>query len=273
MIVAILQARMSSTRLPGKVLKPLVGKPMIYRQVERIQRANRIDKLLIATSVEASDNPIADFCHQANIECFRGDLNNVLSRYYHGALSVNATTVVRLTADCPVIDPSVIDAIVSQHLSEHNDFTSNTKPSTLPDGLDVEIIQFSALEKAYNEATTDFDTEHVTPFITNHRELFTVGCYQSDVDLSHHRWTVDNPEDFELVENALKSRMISANQKFNGKTLLIYAVISDKAEMINLLVRYGANLNTPADDGLTPMEYAEKLNKIYAKAEIIVITA
>lgn len=231
MIVAILQARMSSTRLPGKVLKPLVGQPMINRQIERIQRAEKLDKLLVATSVESSDDPIAQFCQQSEIECFRGDLNNVLSRYYHGALSVNATTVVRLTADCPVIDPTVIDAIINLHLTEQNDFTSNTKPSTLPDGLDVEIMQFSALQKAYNEATSDFDTEHVTPFITNHREAFKVGCYQNSEDLSHHRWTVDNREDFELVE-FVYNQLYAQNPQFSTDD--IYALLEKHPEIYQL---------------------------------------
>lgn len=231
MIVAILQARMSSTRLPGKVLKPLVGKPMIYRQIERIKRANRIDKLLVATSVEPTDDAIAEFCCQSDVECFRGDLHNVLSRYYYGALSVNATTVVRLTADCPVIDPTVIDAIVAQHVEAHNDFTSNTKPATLPDGLDVEIMQFSALEKAYKEATTDFDTEHVTPYITNHRELFKVDSYQNDVDLSYHRWTVDNPEDFELVE-FIYNQLYTQNPQFTSDD--IYALLDKHPEIYGL---------------------------------------
>ena len=129
MIVAILQARMSSTRLPGKVLKPLCGEPMLYRQIERIKRSSKIDKLLVATSVEPSDDKIAEFCQQYDIDCFRGDLADVLARYYHAACYAKATTVVRLTADCPVIDPSVIDAVITKHKAEQNDYTSNTQPA------------------------------------------------------------------------------------------------------------------------------------------------
>ena len=231
MIVAILQGRMSSSRLPGKVLKPLVGEPMIYRQIERIERSKTIDKLIVATSSEPSDDAIEQFCKASNIECFRGDLNNVLSRYYQGALSVNATTVVRLTADCPVIDPNVIDAIVTKHLEEGNDYTSNTRPPTFPDGLDCEVMQFSALEKAYLEATSDFDKEHVTPFIANHCEIFKVACYQNSKDLSHHRWTVDNSEDFQLVE-FIYNQLYSNNPQFSSDD--IYALLDKHPEVYQL---------------------------------------
>lgn len=231
MIVAILQGRMSSTRLPGKVLKPLVGEPMIYRQIERIKRSKTIDKLVVATSSEPSDDAIEQFCIARNIEYFRGDLNNVLSRYYHGALSVNATTVVRLTADCPVIDPNVIDVIVTKHLEEGNDYTSNTRPATFPDGLDCEVLQFSALEKAHLEATSDFDKEHVTPFIANHHGIFKVACYQNSEDLSHHRWTVDNPEDFQLVE-FIYNQLFADNPQFSSDD--IYALLDKHPEVYQL---------------------------------------
>ena len=140
----------------------------------------------------------------------------------------------RLTADCPVIDPSVIDSIVLKHLDEHNDFTSNTKPSTFPDGLDCEVMQFSALEKAHHSASLAFDREHVTPFITNHRDMFKVACYQNEVDLSHHRWTVDNPEDFQLVEFIYENLY---PQNVNFSTADIYALL-DKHPHIYQLNRH-----------------------------------
>ena len=231
MIVALLQGRMSSSRLPGKVLKPLVGEPMIYRQIERIKRSKTIDKLIVATSTESSDDAIEQFCKARRIEYFRGDLNNVLSRYYHAALSVNATTVVRLTADCPVIDSNVIDAIVTKHVEEGNDYTSNTRPPTFPDGLDCEVIQFSVLEKAHFEATSDFDKEHVTPYITHHCEVFKVACYQNSEDLSHHRWTVDNPEDFALVE-FIYNQLYGNNPQFSSED--IYALLDKHPEVYQL---------------------------------------
>jgi len=200
MIVAILQARMSSTRLPGKVLKPILGKPMIERQIERLRLSNKIDRLVVATSNESGDDAISNYCQQINVGCYHGDLHNVLSRYYHAARAYQATTVVRLTADCPLADASVIDDVIEQHLTQGNDFTSNTKPSTFPDGLDVEVMQFSALEAAFKQTNDPFDCEHVTPYISKHPELFKIACHKHEPDLSHHRWTVDNREDFELVK-------------------------------------------------------------------------
>lgn len=198
-ILAILQARFSSTRLPGKVLKPIFGRPMLALQIERVLQSKMIDQLIIATSTDRSDDAIEKLCQQINIQCFRGNLNDVLDRFYQAALSWKPTHIVRLTGDCPLIDPEVIDSVISFYQTGGYDYASNTLQPTFPDGLDVEAFRFSVLEQAWNEAKLPSQREHVTPFINSHPERFRVANYNNGEDLSRLRWTVDEPEDFELI--------------------------------------------------------------------------
>lgn len=199
----ILQARMSSSRLPNKVLMPILNKPMLAHQIARVQSIKTPHKLIIATSYESSDDNIEALCQALNISCFRGDLNDVLARYYHAAVkfkSKNAVTnVVRVTGDCPLIDSDIIDDVINLFLSENSDYCSNCAPASLPDGLDVEVFKFDALEQAYQLAKKPSEREHVTPFIRNNPHLFNLSNYNHQPDLSHFRWTVDEPNDFELV--------------------------------------------------------------------------
>jgi spore coat polysaccharide biosynthesis protein SpsF len=203
-VVAVLQARMSSTRLPGKVLKPLLGHPMLARQIERLERSRRIGHLIVATSITPSDDRIADVCADLRVPCYRGALDDVLDRFYH-ALLHGPSHVVRLTADCPLADPAIIDATIDFYLGGGFDYASNTIEPTFPDGLDVEVFRFRGLEEAWREATSAWDREHVTPFIYRHLERYRIGHYKRDEDLSHLRWTVDYPEDFSFVEAVYQS--------------------------------------------------------------------
>jgi glutamate-1-semialdehyde 2,1-aminomutase len=198
-ILAILQARVSSSRLPGKVLKPILGKPMLGRQIERVLQSRRIDQLVIATSTEPSDDDLESLCRQISIPCFRGSLNDVLDRFYQAAKIWKPQHVIRLTGDCPLIDPEIIDAAINYYLAGGYDYASNAVQPTFPDGLDVEVFRFSALEQAWKEATLPSQREHVTPFIHQQPERFRIGHYRNVNDLSHLRWTVDEPEDFDLV--------------------------------------------------------------------------
>lgn len=153
MILGILQARTSSRRLPGKVLKPILGRPMLERQIERLRRAQRMDKLVIATSTDASDDPIAALCQSLSVDCFRGPLDDVLDRFYQAARRYAPRAVVRLTGDCPLADPQVIDELIETHSRESYDYTANIlPPRQIPDGLDVEVIAMSCLETAWREA-------------------------------------------------------------------------------------------------------------------------
>ena len=197
-IVAILQARCNSTRLPNKVLKLIQGKPMLQCQIERLQNCRSLDQLIVATSDHDTDLPIVKLCGSIGIQCFTGDLQNVLDRMYNASCEAQADVVVRLTGDCPLTDAEIIDSVVEKHLEEQNDYTSNIDPETFPDGLDVEVMSFSALKTAWLNANSSSDLEHVTPYIKSCDE-FKKGSLLSSVDYSNYRWTVDEQIDFEFV--------------------------------------------------------------------------
>lgn len=200
-VIAILQGRMSSSRLPGKVLKPILGRPMIGLQLDRLKRCTTAAKLVVATSVEPTDDPIAAFCAAENVACFRGPLNDVLGRFEGAARAHDPVDhVIRLTADCPLSDPAVIDRLVRAHIDSGYDYTSNVGTLRFPDGLDAEVMKRSALAAAAAEATDPFEREHVTPFLYRHPERFRIGHLDNYADQTHMRWTVDTLDDFRMVE-------------------------------------------------------------------------
>jgi spore coat polysaccharide biosynthesis protein SpsF (cytidylyltransferase family) len=199
MILGVLQARMNSTRFPGKVLMPILGRPMLDLQIERLRRCRRIDDFVVATSVNPEDQPIAELCYRIDIACFRGSEENVLDRVYRAVQPYRPDHVVRLTGDCPLADPGLIDELVQFYFDRKCDYASNCHQPSLPDGLDAEIFTFDALEQDWREAELPSHIEHVTPFIRSRPERFKIGCYKYPVDLSYMRWTVDEPEDLEFV--------------------------------------------------------------------------
>jgi spore coat polysaccharide biosynthesis protein SpsF len=205
MIVAALQARMSSSRLPGKVIKPILGVPMLARQIERIKRSTRIDRLVVATSSSPEDAAIAAVAAEAGVDCARGSLDDVLDRMHGAVRPFNPQYVVRLTGDCPLADWTIIDRVISAALETGADYASNTLRPTWPDGLDVEVARFSALDRAWREATATPEREHVTPYIHQHPELFKLHSVENDIDLSALRWTVDEPADFAFVDEVYTS--------------------------------------------------------------------
>lgn len=219
MILAILQARVSSTRLPGKVLKPILGKTMLARQLERVRRAIRLDGLIVATSTEASDDPIDDLCRGEGVQCFRGELDDVLDRFYQAAAPLHPGHVVRLTGDCPLTDPAIIDQVCAFHLEGGFDYASNALQPTFPDGLDVEICRYECLEQAWREAVLPSHREHVMPFIHKNPQRFRIGHFRSGADLSYLRWTVDEAEDFELVTNIYEA-LYPADPNFDTRAIL-----------------------------------------------------
>lgn len=219
MKLAILQARYSSSRLPGKVMKPLLGVPMLARQIERIRRARCIDRLMVATSTDVSDNVIVSLCNSLEVDCYRGSLDDVLDRYYQAALTYRPEHVIRLTGDCPLIDPLVIDAVVEQHVMNANDYTSNTQPPTFPDGLDVEVMRFATLHRAWHETTLPSQREHVTYYIYTTMPEVRIGQLQCAVDWSALRWTVDEPADFKFVEQVYAS-LYSKKSDFDMELIL-----------------------------------------------------
>lgn len=201
MAVAILQARMSSTRLPGKVMKLLAGRPMVERQIERLRRCSTLDRLIVATSDDASDDPLAAHLTQIGVDVFRGSLHDVLARYVGATRAFRvAGKVVRLTADCPLADPELIDACVRLQDRLGADYVTNGQRRSYPRGLDVEVFNLQALLTAGREATDPYDREHVTPFLYRNPQRFSQGELVQDRDDSALRWTVDTPEDFAFVE-------------------------------------------------------------------------
>jgi spore coat polysaccharide biosynthesis protein SpsF len=198
-MVAIIQARMASTRLPGKIMADLAGKPLLDHVVRRAQQARTLDLVAVATSDQPTDDVVARFCQEAGIPCFRGSEDDVLDRYYQAAKHFQAHVIVRLTADCPLLDPAVIDKVVQAFHAGDYDYVSNTLEPTYPDGLDTEVFRGSALEWAWREARLKSEREHVTPYIWKQPALFRLANVKHDQNLFGLRWTVDEPEDLEFV--------------------------------------------------------------------------
>jgi spore coat polysaccharide biosynthesis protein SpsF len=198
-ITAILQARMTSTRLPGKVLMDVQGEPLLARVVERAQKATRLTQIIVATTTRVTDDDIAAWCQGQGLACFRGSENDVLDRFYHAAREFAADVVVRLTADCPLLDAQVVDAVIGAFHSGKYDYVSNTLELSYPDGLDTEVFSFDALERAWSQAELPSEREHVTPYIWKHPAQFRLGSVRNLVNLSHLRWTVDDARDLEFV--------------------------------------------------------------------------
>jgi spore coat polysaccharide biosynthesis protein SpsF len=209
MIVAVLQARMSSSRLPGKVLADLCGEPMIVRQLERIRRARTLTKVVVATSRELSDAPLARTLTERGWPVYRGELNDVLGRVCSAVrwstAAGSCTHVVRLTADCPLADPEVIDEAVRLALASRAAYTSNCERRTYPDGLDVEVVEAGALFTAADRAATPYDREHVTPYVRSRPALYPQAHLSQPQDRSALRWTVDRPEDLAFVRSVYEA--------------------------------------------------------------------
>ena len=205
--VAILQARMSSSRLPGKVMMPINGEPMIYRQIERIRQTSAIDEVIVATSTDPSDDSLVEFLLEKGIEVFRGSLNDVLSRFLEIQKGIESTAIIRLTGDCPLVMPELIDRMVAKFYETNVDYLSNTLEPTYPDGLDVEIIRPSVFGKLEALDLNDAEREHVTLGIYSRSEIFELENFLSDEDLSQRRWTVDYLEDLVFVKRVFNEFM------------------------------------------------------------------
>lgn len=235
-VLAILQARVSSSRLPGKVLKPILGRAMLLHQLDRVRRSRSIDELVVATSIEPSDDAIETLCAAEGVRCFRGSLHDVLDRFYQAALPTRPDYIVRLTGDCPLADPELIDRVVDLLITSGIDIAGAAP--TFPDGLDVEAIRFSTLETAWKEAVLPSDREHVSLFIVRQPDRFRVTGLDNAVDLSHMRWTVDEPEDFDLVRQIYEA-LYPANRAFTTKDIL--ALLNAKPELLEVNRKFRRN--------------------------------
>jgi spore coat polysaccharide biosynthesis protein SpsF len=200
-ILVVVQARTASTRLPGKVLMPLANRPLLYRMLERVLAAHTPSAVVVATTVDRSDDVIETIAKEAGVACFRGHPTDLLDRHFWAGIAFRADVVVKIPSDCPLIDPAVIDRVIG-HYAAHTDsadFVSNLHPDTYPDGNDVEVIPFGVLETAWIEATESHEREHTTPFIWERRDRFRIHhvAWESGLDYSRtHRWTIDYPEDY-----------------------------------------------------------------------------
>ena len=230
MNLAILQARMTSSRLPGKVLAPVLGEPMIFRQIERLSRARKIDRLVVATSIDPSDDPLAEACEGRGVAAFRGSLDDVLDRFA-GALGLfpDASTVIRVTADCPLTDWTVVDRVIGHLEASGADYVSNTPAErTYPHGLDVEVMRREALMDAWRDGRDPYEREHVTPYIYRRPETYRLEFVSRTPSLAHLRWTVDYPADLEFVRDVY-ARLYPADPAFGSDAVVALARNSSEA--------------------------------------------
>ncbi|MEK6531436.1 MAG: glycosyltransferase family protein [Deltaproteobacteria bacterium] len=197
-VVAIVQARLGSTRLPQKVMRDICGRPMLWHVVNRARMAALVDTVVVATTTEKADDAIEKWCGDNALLCFRGSLNDVLERYYGAAKEYGAKTIVRITSDCPLLDPSLVDEIIRRFSEGGLDYVS-VGPDH-PDGLDAEVFSYEALKRAFDEATLSSEREHVTPYMWKNPGTFKISSVSCRKDLSHMRWTVDDERDYKFVK-------------------------------------------------------------------------
>lgn len=217
----IVQARMTSTRLPGKILKPVGGKPLLDYQIERLRQVKAADEIIIATTTNETDEPILELCGRLGVSTYRGPEGDVLARYYGAAQAYGLELIVRVTSDCPVIDPEVVNNLIEFYLDNQAtcDYAANTLQRTFPRGMDTEVFPFRVLEEAYREAQALPEREHVTPFIYGSPQRYRLANVAYAEDQSRHRWTVDTPEDFELIERIIGS-LYPVNPQFRLADIL-----------------------------------------------------
>ena len=195
---AIVQARMGSTRLPGKTLKPLAGKPALWHVIDRLRHSKQLDEIVIATTLNTSDDVIEDFCDNINIKCLRGSEEDVLDRYYQAAKMLGSDPVVRITSDCPVIDPVVVDGLIKGYFEgEYEIYGLGVE---FPDGLDCVMFSFRVLEDTWKNAKLLSEREHVGPYMEKHPEKYKTGIYRKFKGMAHHRWTLDEEADLQFLE-------------------------------------------------------------------------
>jgi spore coat polysaccharide biosynthesis protein SpsF len=231
-IIVIIQARMGSSRLPGKVFMEICGEPMLAWVVKRARKAKLINEIVVATTIEESDDDIEKFCQANNVLCFRGSSADVLDRYFQAAKQYHADVIVRLTADCPLIDPGLIDNTIAALLGSFADFAANRLPPpfkrTYPIGLDTEVVTMAALERAWKESTALYEREHVLPYIYEKQGRFRVLTIENDVNYGSYRWTVDTHEDLDFIQAVVKK--LGCRMDFSWKEVI--ALLEKHPELI-----------------------------------------
>ena len=239
-ILTVIQTRTGSSRLPGKVMMPLAGEPLFARMVERVRRARLAGTVVVAITTDPGDDVVAAYCAAHNLECFRGEAQDLLDRHYQAARHYDADVVLKIPSDCPLIDPAVIDEVVGFYLdfAERYDFVSNLHPATFPDGNDVEVMPFGALETAWHEAKRPLEREHTTPYFWENPDRFRLGnvAWETGLDYSmSHRWTIDYPEDYAFIK-AVFEELYSLNPQFGLPEIL--QLLENRPDIARLNAHY-----------------------------------
>lgn len=229
--LAIIQARTSSTRLPNKVIMNLAEKPVLSHVISRVKASALVSDIVVATTLSNEDIKIVKLVSNLDVKVYCGSENDVLDRFYQIAKIIQPDNIVRITSDCPVIDPKVIDLVISEYEKNNVDYASNALNPTFPDGLDVEVFSFRSLEKAYFEAKLYSEREHVTPYINKNKHIFKVINIANNIDLSDKRWTLDNKEDFILLSHIFDN-LYYKNNLFGMSDILYF--LSSKSELENI---------------------------------------
>jgi spore coat polysaccharide biosynthesis protein SpsF len=229
---AIIQARCGSTRFPNKVFADINGKPLLWHVVNRLKYSDLIDEIIVATTVNAKDDVIETWCKNENVKCFRGSEDDVLDRYYQASLAFPSDYVVRVTADDPFKEPSVIDQVIGKLINENLDLVTNNFPPSFPEGLDCEAFTFEILRTMALNATDPFEREHVTQYVYRNPDRFKIGNVSSDIPLSHLRWTIDNTEDYLMVKEIYNKR----NKNSNDILLMdeILSILKENPDIANI---------------------------------------
>ena len=237
-VIACVQARMGSTRLPGKVLRDIEGKPMLWHVVNRIKCSLSVSSTVVLTSLNAQDDEIERFCLKNNIKIYRGKEEDVLDRYYQAARYYKAEAIIRITGDCPLIDPQIVDKVIFAYSSAHDviDGASNVIRRTYPRGLDTEVVSFAALERCWRKADKDCYREHVTLYMYEHPELFSLVSVENNKDLSNLRWTVDEEADLILIRK-IYNRLYEHKKSFLMDDVINLLKREPSLSAINLSVR------------------------------------
>ncbi len=229
---AIIQVRCGSTRLPGKALLKVLDKTILEYVVERVKKAETVDQVIIATTKNKDDLKIAELAGNIGISVYRGSENDVLDRFYKTAHSLGLKHIVRITADCPLIDPIVIDSVVDSYFRTKADYSSNTLEETFPDGEDAEVFSFKALSIAWKNAALSSEREHVTPYIRNHPDIFKLVNVKSAENLYGKRWTLDRNEDFDFIKTILEA-LYPHNPYFSMQDVLKFLKDNPSLEKMN----------------------------------------
>lgn len=237
-VAAIIQARMGSTRLPGKMMMKILGKPIIRHVIERVEQAPLVNDIWLATTVNKEDDVLAKWAEDNKVKYYRGSVDDVLDRYYQVTLLAQADAVIRITGDCPLIDPEIIDKVVGEYLKGGYDYICNRQPPTWPDGLDTEVFSMATLKKDWEEAVLKSDREHVTTYVWQHPRVFKLRSLAHVPDLSSQRWTLDTPEDLRFLRLIFEE--LQKRHQF-GHLAEVLAILQEHPDWLKINAQYRRN--------------------------------